>query len=274
MYWSRLMKRLYVQLTTFIVTNSYIKGFLEGKIFKGKSKYVCVPGLNCYSCPGAIGSCPLGALQAVMGSMKYQISLYIMGLVMLFGTIFGRFICGYLCPFGLYQDLLFKIKTKKYSLPKVLRYVKYFVLIVFVILIPTVFTSQVGIGDPGFCKYICPSGTLMGAIPLLIKNPSLRQALGLLFTWKMGILLIISISAVFVHRSFCRVLCPLGLIYGLFNKVSLLKYEINEDLCTSCGVCKSICTLDLDPVEDVNHIECIRCGECKGICPSHAIERK
>lgn len=268
------MKRIYIQLLFFLSTNAYFKGFIEGKIFKGQSKFMCVPGLNCYSCPGALGSCPLGALQAVMGSMKFQISLYIMGILMVFGTIFGRMICGFLCPFGMIQDLLYKIKTKKFKLPKILKYVKYIVLIYFVILIPTLFTNAIGVGDPGFCKYICPSGTLFGAMPLLLKNEGLRSALGLLFTWKTFLLMIILFASIFFSRVFCRVLCPLGLIYGLFNRVSFIRLELDENKCTNCGICAQACHIELDPCHDLKSIECIRCGECKSSCPTHAIERK
>ena len=267
------MKRIWIQILFFMSTNSYLKGFLEGRIYKGGSKGICVPGLNCYSCPGALGSCPIGALQSVMGSMKYQLSFYIMGTLMLFGTLFGRLICGFLCPFGLVQDLLYKIKSPKRKLPHILRYVKYIVLIYFVILIPAVFTSKLGIGDPGFCKFICPSGTLLGAVPLLIKNPGLRSALGLLFTWKTFVLVLILFGSVFIYRVFCRMLCPLGLIYGWFNKISFYGYKVNDN-CTSCGRCKSVCKVDIDPVKQVNHSECIRCGDCKDVCNVKAIERK
>jgi len=268
------MKRLWIQIIFFISSNAYIKGFFEGRIFKGSTKMMCVPGLNCYSCPGALGSCPLGSLQSVMGSMKYQVSFYVLGLLMAFGTLFGRFICGFLCPFGLIQDLLYKIRTKKYTLFKPLKYIKYGVLVYFVILIPTVFTNKVGMGDPGFCKYICPSGTLFGAIPLLLKNPGLRSAVGILFSWKMFVLISIIIGSVFIYRIFCQMLCPLGLIYGLFNKVSLYGYKLDLEKCNSCGACQRGCKIELDPCTQLNNIECIRCGDCIDNCHSNALFRK
>ena len=69
--------RLWVQVMFTALTNGYVLGFLDGKIYKGSSKRFCVPGLNCYSCPGAVGSCPIGSLQAVLGSSKYQFSFYV-----------------------------------------------------------------------------------------------------------------------------------------------------------------------------------------------------
>ncbi len=268
------MKRIHIQLLSFITTNAYVKGFFSGRIFKGPTKYVCVPGLNCYSCPGALGACPIGALQAVLGSIKYQMSYYVLGLLMVFGTVFGRFVCGYLCPFGMVQDVFYKLRTRKFKIPKLFLYIKYIVLVYFVILIPTVFTSKVGIGAPGFCKYICPSGTLLGALPLLLKNEGLRAALGVLFGWKMLLLITVLTASVFVYRIFCKVLCPLGLIYGWFNRFSFLGYRVEEAKCTHCNVCTRTCKMDLDPVRQINSVECIRCGECKRVCPSQAIKRR
>ena len=101
------------------VTNGYAQGFLQGKIYRGKLKLICMPGLNCYSCPGALGSCPIGSLQAVLDSGKFRFSCYVLGFLVLFGAVLGRFVCGWLCPFGLVQDLLHKIPLfqKKKNLP-------------------------------------------------------------------------------------------------------------------------------------------------------------
>ena len=100
-----------VQAGCGILSNAYIKGFLPGDpvIYQGKLKQVCVPGMNCYSCPGALGSCPIGSLQATLNAREYKLSLYVLGVLAVFGTLLGRFVCGFLCPFGLIQDLLFKI---------------------------------------------------------------------------------------------------------------------------------------------------------------------
>ncbi len=270
------MKRLLTQIATFVLTNLNLRGFFEGKIFQGTSKKMCVPGLNCYSCPGALGSCPIGSLQAVAGSLKYNISFYVLGLLTLFGTLFGRFICGWFCPFGLVQDLIYKIKTKKYSVPqkidKPLRYAKYLILLVVVILLPMLLTNEFGMASPYFCQYICPSGTLFGGIPLLLTNPNLRQAAGLLFSWKMALLLLFLISSLFIYRPFCKYVCPLGAIYAMFNKVSLYRFEIDKDSCINCGKCERVCNMQVPVLTNPNHPECIRCGDCKNACPTKAIK--
>ena len=93
----------------FLITNSYVEGFKTGKIYGGNLKKICVPGMNCYSCPGAKGSCPIGSLQAVIGNSNFKFSYYIVGFLFFIGALMGRFVCGWLCPFGLIQDLLYKI---------------------------------------------------------------------------------------------------------------------------------------------------------------------
>ena len=112
--------RLLCQAAWFALTNGYAAGFLEKKIYTGKLKSLCVPGLNCYSCPGALAGCPIGSLQAVLSSSSFTVSCYVLGFLMMFGTLLGRFICGWLCPFGLVQDLLHKIPFpgKKKNLPE------------------------------------------------------------------------------------------------------------------------------------------------------------
>ncbi|MEG0831084.1 MAG: 4Fe-4S binding protein, partial [Acidaminococcaceae bacterium] len=99
-----LEKRTVVQALTTFLSNSYLQGFTQGKIFTGPSKQLCLPGLNCYSCPGALGACPLGSLQAVLGQRNFSFSFYLVGFFLLVGSLCGRFICGWLCPFGWVQD--------------------------------------------------------------------------------------------------------------------------------------------------------------------------
>ncbi|MCQ2536937.1 MAG: 4Fe-4S binding protein [Lachnospiraceae bacterium] len=267
--------RLFVQVAFTALSNGYIKGFAEGKIYKGPIKYACVPGLNCYSCPGALGGCPIGSLQATLTSRQFSFSLYALGFITVFGTLFGRLICGFLCPFGLLQDLLFKIPfvKKLRSLPgeRFLRFIRYVILAVFVIILPMCIADMVGVGDPWFCKYICPVGTLEGGIPLVLLNKAMRSAIGFLYTWKVTILIVTIVFSILIYRPFCRYICPLGAIYGLFNKISFHRYRIDEEKCTKCGVCQKACKLDIPVYEKPDSIDCIRCGACKDACAKGAI---
>ena len=265
--------RGWIQAAATLLTNIHIPNLLKGKIYQGNVKTMCVPGLNCYSCPAATGACPIGAFQAVVGSSKFKFTYSITGIFILLGVLLGRFICGFLCPFGWFQDLLHKIPGKKLSTAKLkpLRYLKYVILVVFVILLPAFVTNSLGMGDPFFCKYICPQGVLEGAIPLALANSGIRAALGHLFTFKFTILALFIILSILFYRPFCKWICPLGAIYSLFNKVSFLKIQVDHEKCVGCQKCSRVCKMDVNVVDTPNHPECIRCGECMKACPTDAI---
>lgn len=268
--------RLGFQACWSLLTNSYVSGFVSGKIYKGKLKNICVPGLNCYSCPGALASCPIGAMQAVIGSHKFKFTYYIAGFLFLIGSLIGRFVCGWMCPFGLIQELIFKIpvpkKIKTFCADKFLRKFKYLILLIFVILLPMFLTDMLGQGAPYFCKLICPAGMLEGGIPLVIMNKALRSTVGFLYAWKGVILALTIVASMIIYRPFCKYICPLGAIYSLFNPISVFRYKVDKTKCTNCGKCKKICDMGCNPSINPNHTECIRCGKCKTACPTNAIK--
>ncbi len=268
--------RMLIQLLAAVLANGYLIGYFKGKIFGGDSKAVCLPVLNCYSCPGAVASCPIGSLQAVMGSQKFNFSFYVIGSIMLFGVLFGRVICGFLCPFGFLQDLLYKIPTPKLSIPKKvdkpMRYIKYLVL-AFTVFAPVLIVNKFGVASPYFCKWICPAGTIGAGIPLILTNPSLQKAIGFLFTWKMSLLIIILIASVFVSRFFCKYLCPLGAFYGFFNRFSMYQMHFDEEKCVGCSKCDKVCPMSLEVTKEINRAECIKCGNCIATCPTNAIDK-
>lgn len=267
--------RHYIQALWALLTNSYMVGFIQGKIYNGSLKNLCVPGMNCYSCPGALGSCPIGSLQAVIGSYNFKFAFYIAGFLMFIGALIGRFVCGWLCPFGLIQDLLHKIpfpkKIKAFRGDKLLRKLKYIILLVFVILMPLFLVDLLGQGAPYFCKLICPVGTLEGGIPLTILNKALRDTIGWLYTWKVAILIVTIIASIIIYRPFCKYICPLGAVYSVFNPISVFRYRIDKDKCINCGACTKCCDMGCDPTDNPNDLECIRCGKCKAVCPTGCI---
>ena len=265
--------RGWIQAAATLLTNIHLPNFFKGGIYQGKGKAVCVPGLNCYSCPAASGACPIGAFQAVVGSSKFRFSYYITGILILLGVLLGRFICGFLCPFGWLQELLHKIPGKKLSTKKLkpLTYLKYVILLLAVVLLPALIVNDVGMGDPYFCKYICPQGVLEGAIPLAIANAGIRSALGQLFTWKLVVLIAVVVLSVLFYRPFCKWICPLGAFYAWFNRISLLQLQVDQNKCISCGKCGRVCKMDVAVPQTPNHNECIRCGACITACPTQAI---
>ena len=272
-------KRRLVQLYCALLYNAHLKGFLEGEIYKSKSpttKGLCVPGFNCYSCPGAVGACPLGSLQNAIGTTNKQIGFYVFGILMLYGLMLGRTICGWLCPLGLIQELLHKLPTpklKKSRVTRALSWLKYILLAVFVVGITAWYGVAHGVALPGFCKYICPAGTFEGAVFLLAnpKNAGDFSMLGILFTRKFVILLIIGLACVFCYRSFCRFLCPLGAIYGLFCKLAVVGVKVDATRCSGCGACVRNCGMD---VRHVGDHECIHCARCMDVCNQKAISLK
>ena len=263
-------KRFAVQALSTFLHNADFRGFFTGRISQSPAKNVCVPGLNCYSCPAAAGACPVGSLQSALGAQKFRFPYYVLGLLIFFGALAGRFICGFLCPFGFLQDLLYKIpffkKIRTFRGDRYLRWIKYAVLILLVIVLP-LFVKL----TPFFCKYLCPSGTLAGIL-LAFSDTRLFDLFGTMFAWKACVLGIIVLASVLIFRPFCKYICPLGAFYSLFNRVSVFKMAKNENACDGCGRCKRTCKMGVNPAENPNALECIRCGECINVCPHSALE--
>ena len=265
-----------VQALWALLTNAHLSGFVTGKIYSGPLKRFCVPGMNCYACPGALGACPIGSLQSVLAAKKPRFAFYVLGFLALVGVLVGRFVCGWLCLFGLIQELLYKIPTPKLTVPpridKPLRYLKYVFLLVFVLLLPVILRDEFGLSVPYFCKWICPVGTLEGGVPLVLLDRGIRAAAHGLFAWKLAILLGVLLLSVFIHRPFCRYVCPLGAFYGLFQKIGFLRMELDTTACVRCGACARVCKMQVDPSRTPNSAECIRCGDCVHACPNRALK--
>ena len=150
-------------------------------------------------------------------------------------------------------------------------YLRLSLLLIMVVLLPALVVNEMGMGDPFFCKYLCPQGVLEGAIPLSLTNAGIRAALGKLFSWKFCILLAVVVASVVFYRPFCKWLCPLGAFYAVMNRVSLFQMRVDTDKCVSCGACARACKMDVDITKTPNHAECIRCGMCIKSCPTKAI---
>ena len=268
------LKRKLIQLTAALIYNADVSHWFNGTISQTQMKKVCIPGLNCYSCPGAVSSCPLGALQNTLASGK--VPFFITGFFLLIGTLFGRMVCSFLCPFGLFQELLYKIPLPKIKHTAKLRPIthklsllKYLILMVMCVALPIIFYFKDGFASPVFCKWICPEGTIFAGWPLVGMNQSLRGAIGFLFSWKTALAVIFILCAIFMFRPFCRFFCPLGAIYSFFNKKAIFGIKVDVAKCTHCNACINSCKMD---TKKINDRECIRCGECKSKCKAGAIK--
>nr|WCC90937.1 magnetosome protein Mad6 [Desulfobacteraceae bacterium] len=248
-----------IQMGCSALANSSISALPYGSVNIHLSKGICVPFLNCYSCPTAVFSCPIGSLQHFM--TLQAIPYYLIAFISIIGLLIGRMACGWACPFGFIQDLMFKIKSKKYKIPYYLKYVKYAVLLFLVLIIPYM------TGVTWFSK-LCPAGKLTAGLPWAIWNPVtpeghvlLPDGPGPIFYASMGILLGFLIWFVLSKRPFCRVCCPMGAILSFFNRFSMIQLEVSPK-CDGCNTCKTNCPMDLAVPIEANSGECIRCLEC------------
>ncbi|MBF0384263.1 MAG: 4Fe-4S binding protein [Candidatus Omnitrophica bacterium] len=254
--------RAFIQWISLIGSNSYL-GFLKTKqVYQGALKSSCVPFLNCHSCPSALFSCPIGTIQHFMTIHKFP--YLVSGYLAAVGISVGALPCGWLCPFGLIQDLLYKINSVKIKIHEKLTVLRYYSLIFLVIFFPLM--TQ----ETWFSK-ICPMGTIQAAIPWVVWNPVIPvygepavslKTLGFLFIAK--ILIAFSFIGLFIisKRPFCRLICPLGAILGLFNRVSLLRLGVNTKDCKDCQKCRDICPVDINISDDPQASTCVRCFKC------------
>jgi polyferredoxin len=261
--------RKLVQATWVFLTNGFWGFPWTAGIYQGPLKVICSPGLNCYSCPAATTYCPIGSLQQLLLGVRFSIQsgtyyfgAYVLGSMGILGALFGRFICGWVCPFGLFQELLHKIPSKKFSIPKSLNRLKYLVLLLLVIVLPLVIVDSFGMGKPWFCKYICPAGALEAGIPMVFLMPELRSTLGILYWNKMIILAGFTLWSILASRPFCRTTCPLGAFYALFHRYRLIRLHYREDACTKCGACHDVCPVEIHFNEEPDNVECVSCLRC------------
>lgn len=336
------------------------------------AKSVCNPGMNCHGCPWALGACPIGVL--AYGSAIHALPVYAISFVLALAIVLGRLACAFLCPFGLLQDLLYKIPFFKTKLPAFTRHGKYLALALLVFLFPfwlgfeqsgflrvdkpkvdkaeaedpepqldVVLTvtnlGQKPVAKPQFdlvyfdadrkeifraprkefaevvvapaetftlppvrvpnkladgtlivtspqseieqkspyqlyyCR-LCPVGTLESALPAYASGQN-GGMYGMITgrTLRFSILVVFLVLMLMVSRPFCRMLCPLGAIYGLLTPLSLSRMTIEKDACVNCGVCSRVCPVDLNVPKEVGGAECIACGDCTKVCPRSGIRR-
>ena len=261
--------RRWIQIVATVLSNAYWMFPHTKGIYQGTLKSMCVPGLNCYSCPAATGACPLGSLQSIIAGLRpavkaghFHFGTYIIGILGLIGSLVGRMPCGWVCPFGLLQELIHKIPSPKFKIPKTLTYMKYLFLALFVFILPALVIDDYSYGITWFCKFVCPAGTLEAGIPLLFLKPELKESIGALFYFKLTILFIFIVWMILSRRLFCRVACPLGAIYSLFNKHSVFRMIHDPDKCTHCQECYNNCPMGIKFYEGSNQHDCIRCLKC------------
>jgi ferredoxin-type protein NapH len=216
----------------------------------------CAPVFHCYSCPLATFACPIGVLANF--SALHLFPFVALGLLIAVGAVFGSMVCGWACPFGLLQDLAAKTPTPKFDLPRWTGHLRYVVLAGAVLLVPFFF----GETHPLFICKLCPAGALEGGIPDMVQQAAAGQPVVIPGLLKLAVLFAFLGAIFFVRRPWCRILCPLGAIFSLFNRVSVFFLRVDPPRCTDCHRCHKLCELGLQPDKAPNDSRCIRCLEC------------
>ncbi|MBU4199795.1 MAG: 4Fe-4S binding protein [Verrucomicrobia bacterium] len=260
-------KRRFIQILAAILLTSNITVFSANGIFFGG---VCLPVIHCNACPLTWLACPIYTISEYI--QFHSVPWLALGLIAGFGVLVGRFFCGWICPMGLLQELLYLIPAPKLRLPFFLRWLKYAFLIV-------------GVGGVAywagkdvlyfFCAY-CPPATMEVLLPSMVSQQDWS-----LDTWRMlrlSVLVFVLVIVVFNIRWFCKAMCPVGALVALTNKFSLFAIRLDPAVCIHCGKCEKVCPMDV-PVEACSrtgravnrHTECIECLKCQQVCPVNAI---
>ncbi|MCC6125017.1 MAG: 4Fe-4S binding protein [Pirellulales bacterium] len=221
---------------------------------------VCSPVFHCYSCPLATFACPIGVLANF--SAWHVIPYMTLGVLFVVGALFGSFVCGWACPFGLLQDLLHKIPAPKFRLPNWIGCFRYFTLIGLVVAVPYFYGEK---HDLFFCS-VCPAGALEAALPYAIAGKVAWPTAA-----KIAILAGVLGVSLFTWRPWCRIFCPLGAIYGLFDPISVFFLRFRRTDCIECATCRGTCRDLGQPEFSVDGMRCVRCLACSH-CRAIAVE--
>ena len=216
----RKKNKIWIQISAFFLLNPYIINFFSGRLYTGNLKIFPFPVLNCWSCPAAIFACPIGALSNLVSLKKFP--FYVLGTIIL-ASYKKNILCGYICPFGLFQDLIYKIPFYKVSkkkkdvfskiyliLDRPLKKLKYITLIILVLAVPFFFHKNI------FC-ILCPPAFIEGSLPFLIIFPYLRDYIGFWFYFKTVLFFLFLFLSLIIIRPFCRYFCPLKGAFDLIN---------------------------------------------------------
>jgi len=222
---------------------------------------MCSPVFHCYACPLSTFACPIGVIAQF--SALHVFPFVAFGMLIVVGILFGSLVCGWACPFGFLQDLAAKVPTPKFDLPKWTGTLRYIVLIGTVLAVPYLF----GEGHPLFVCRVCPAGALEAAVPAMAGQALASQKIAWPNAVKLTILGIFLIGIFFVRRPWCRILCPLGAIFSLFNRISAFFLRFHPDKCSNCERCHKLCEYGIEPERSPNNWRCVRCLECTQCSP-------
>lgn len=255
-------KRRWVQAISLLALNSNFRGVpqLGG----------CLPVLNCQYCHLAWLGCPIGMIGVSLAAGAFP--WLVLGILLVAGLMVGRFFCGWVCPAGFIQDLLYRIPSPKFRLPRPLVWIKYAVLLVMVVGA----AWFLGQGSLLYFCNVCPVSTTTVELPWMVMAGDYALDTGGVL--RVSLLVIVILLVVGNHRGFCKVFCPLGALMAVTNRFSLYSIRIKRDACVRCEQCDQACPMGVpvmrsqDRTGTVNSdTECIECLACKKVCPTSAI---
>ena len=229
-------------------------------------------GLKMASISIPVLSCPWNREQMTEASCYYLthwnelFELPVGDILLFFGStaafiiLLGRAVCGFLCPMGLIQDIMHKIRQRRKiegippheRLYRTVKPVKWLMVLLFLGLC---------FAGGNFCNF-CPAITVS---PFLAGVSTSLYVSGFL-------MIFVLIASFFKRRVWCLV-CPLGFLVGLFHRISLFRIKKDCTACTECGACWEACPMGIKTIyterekSDVTEADCIMCGECIRSCP-------
>ena len=230
------------------------------------------PFLNCQSCEMATGACPVG--QAQMGILDKSVPLLALGTIVATAAVLGRALCGWLCPFGLFSDILDRISLRRF-VPSHRWRIGGYVVGGLLIAATLVFVAAGITGQAPFCSTVCASGKLYGLLPYYATTAApevarLDAAGGTgTFIYHAALFGLFLVAAVLISgRVFCRYLCPLGAALGLAHRVSAVRVVHHAAHCSGCEQCLPSCPMGIDLARPdfLTQSSCIRCGRCVAVC--------
>lgn len=232
------------------------------------AQWLCLPILSCHACPVTWTACPVGMLVHFAGWRIFPFAA--LGILIAFGALVGRFFCGWVCPFGIFQGLLYRIPSPKISLPAWTNYIKYAVLVLMVFAFPYFLGELTALS---FCR-ICPAAAVQAVVPYWFTDGFSWG--GTLMTVRFAFLVFVIFLAIVASRSFCRVFCPIGALMAPFNYLAFWRVRPKSKPCVVCKGCDRYCPTDVKPSErltegiDAHRVaDCIVCHDCMTFCPSN-----
>ncbi len=200
--------------------------------------------------------------------------------------ILGRAFCGWVCPLDIYYTTVRKKELKKAMNGGVMKPLNYSINISLTFSLSLILTSLIVssfTNVPVFTNYL----HVINMLSLVMSRISRLVVFGNLVWERLDYAILFLIFTLFIDavltvrfpRFWCRRCCPTGLLYGIFNKFSLLTIKIKSDKCTRCGICDTVCPTEVKIVSKyiemnkpaIRDLDCIKCIKCIDECPTKAL---